>query len=165
MTLPVDIAFFDTSSFSTIEARRKQSGNHQTFSIQYLKPVELNPLGDKLTYLNQFRKVQNNWDGYGAKAPNENAISNAMNFLKLLPPSYQKMLNLDEVNITPYGTVVMEWYKDESHFVSIEIGYTKIGFFSETPDGENPLEQSIEFTSNEVPPQVIPVFSKVFSRD
>jgi len=164
MNISADIAIYDTSSHSAIEERRKQNGVERRIAFQYLKPVELSPLNDKLTYLNQFSKVQNNWDGYGAKTPNENAIKNAMNFLRLLPAGYQKMLNLEEVNITPYGTIVMEWYKDEKHFISIEIGNSKIGFFSETPDGENPLEQSIEFTSNEVPHQVIPVFTKVFSR-
>jgi len=165
MNPPIDIAIYDTSSYSTIEEKRRQYGITDISYIQYLKPIELNPLYDKLIYMNQFKKVGDNWDGYGAKAPSEMAIKNAISFLKLLPAGYQKMLNLDEVNITPYGTVVMEWYKDENHFLSIEVGNSKIGFFSETPDGENPLEQSIQFISNEVPQQVIPVFKKIFSRD
>lgn len=161
--IDIDIAIYDTSSYSAIDDRRRQLGHNNVVSLKYLKPVELNPLDDKLLYLSQFNRISDNWDGYGAKAPNKIAISNAMNFLKLLPSNYQKLLNLDEVSITPYGTIVLEWFNDEKHFVSIEIGNSKIGFFSETPDGENPLEQSLEFSPNEVPQRVIPVLSKVFS--
>lgn len=165
MSFAPDIAIYDTSSFSEMEERRNPFGSNRMVALQYLKPVELNPLNDKLTFLKQFRKVQNNWDGYGAKAPSENVIKNAMEFLSILPAWYQKMLNVEEVNITPYGTVVMEWYKDQSHFISIEVGNSKIGFLSETPDGENPLEQSIDFIPNEIPAQVLPIFTKVFSQE
>ncbi len=162
--IPIDISNYDTSSYAIINTRLIQYGNSQMISIvPFLKPVELNPLEDKINFINTFYKILDNWDGYGAKAPNQNAINNAISFIKLLPSGYQKLLNVDEVNITPYGTIVLEWYSENNNFVSIEIGNSKIGFFSETPDGENPLEQSIEFISNEIPNKILPVFSKVFS--
>lgn len=164
MTIPADVAYYDTSSFSVIDERLSQYSNRLIPIGHYLKPIELNPLDDKLYYLNQFNNISDNWDGYGAKAPHQNAIKNAIGFLKILPSGYQKLLNIEEVNITPYGTIVMEWFKDDNNYISIEIGSSKIGFFSETPDGENPLAHSLEFTQNEVPHQILPTFKKVYSK-
>lgn len=163
MTIAADYAIYDTTSHLTLEERRKQRGNSNFQPLKYLNPVELNPVENKLMYINQFKQISENWDGYGASAPSLLTINNAINFLKLLPLYYQKLLNHDEIGITPYGTIVLEWFNDKNNFVSIEVGKSKIGFFSETPDRENPLEQSLEFTPNEIPHQVLLVFNKVFS--
>lgn len=161
--MAADIAIYDTFSFTEKEERRSRNGSAAAVAWKYLQPVELNPLHEKITFLNQFRRIESNWDGYGAKAPNQNTIRNAITFLSDLPAAYQKMLNIEEVNITPYGTIVMEWYRDENHFVSIEIGNSKIGYLSETPDGENPYAESIEFNPNAIPQQILPLFIKIFS--
>lgn len=133
------------------------------YYYEFLSPVELSPLNDKIIFLNKIREIKDNWDGYGAKAPNPRAINNAITFMELLPPAYQKMLNIEDISFSPYGTIILEWQKNEDNFISIEIGNSKIGYLSETPDKINPYSESIEFTLNEIPKEIFPVFTKVFS--
>lgn len=155
-------AIYDTFSCSQLKDRRANYES-EAAKVQYIQPVELNPISEKITYLYHFRQLGDNWDGYGAKRPSDLALDNTVKFLKMLPFNYQKILSVDELNITPYGTVVMEWTKDQQHFISIEIGKSKVGFFSETQDGENPFAHSIEITPNEVSKQILPALNKVFS--
>lgn len=128
-------------------------------------PIELNPLSDKIYFLNQIQRIQENWDGYGAKAPVQATIENAIRLLKYLPNEYQKMLNTDELSITPYGTVTMDWAKNENSYISIEIGSTKIGFFSKTLDKSNPYKEKLDLVPNAISDEILPVFFKVFSNN
>jgi len=112
-------------------------------------------------YINLFKNIPENWDGFGAKSPNQIVIDNTINFIKLIPSEYQEMLNIDNVIISPYGTIIIDLLNND-YFISIEIGMSKIGFFSETPDGENPYEQNIELKTNEIPHQIISTLYKIF---
>ena len=127
-----------------------------------LTPIELNPLHETLEILSRLKTLESNWDGYNAKTPEEKTIDNAREFVKLLPTPYQKALYSDELNLTPYGTVTLEWKAKKGNFVSVEIGRSKIGYLSETEDGENPFNEAIYFNSNEIPEEFIQVFKKVF---
>lgn len=129
----------------------------------FIKPVEFNPLFEKTNLLKRFLNVGENWDGYGAKAPRSLVINNAINFIGALPFNYQKTLNLEEINLTPYGTVVMEWFRDQNNYISFEIGATKIGYLTETLNGENPYSEGEEITTDEVSGTILEIFKTVFA--
>jgi len=59
-----------------------------------------------------------NWDGYDAKAINDNSYKNAWQFALSLPPN----LPIPEIYIEPDGEVVFEWYEDKRKVFSISIG-------------------------------------------
>ena len=94
---------------------------------------------------------------------NKNVIENAVAFLEMLPFEHQKALNIYEIRPTSYGTIVLEWTGGKDSFVSIEIGKSQIGYFSETPDGENPFIRNIEFLKNEIPSSILNTLNKIFS--
>lgn len=161
--MPVaDAAVFDTCSYSEMEERQAHKMTLYPI-INYIKPVELNPASEQERFLRQLSKIPCNWDGYEAIPPSKQVVNNAINFLENLPESYKKILNLDEINITPYGTIVMEWYNSYNNFLSIEIGKTKLGFISNTPDGTNPFLESTEFNPNEIDEKIFEIFIKIFS--
>ena len=142
----------------------KQSDIDQdTFKLyQFLQPVELNPIKETLFTLDSFKKAGDNWDGYNAKKPEERTVENAKLFIQLLPLNFQKSLFSDELSLTPYGTVILDWKARNDNHLSVEIGLNAIGYFSETDDNEDPFSESIDFSGQEVPLEVLEVFEKVF---
>ncbi len=128
----------------------------------YFMPVELNPLSETFLLLLKFKNVSANWDGHNAKSPDTRTIDNAKRFIEILPYKYQKALYTDELGLTPYGTVTLDWKAMAGNFLSIEIGKSKIGFLSETEDGENPFKESIDFDNQTIPVDVLQVFEKIF---
>lgn len=130
--------------------------------LKFIAPVELNPLSETINILSSFKKIGQNWDGYQAKSPEEITVDNAAYFVKLLPTPYQKALYSDELGLTPYGTVTLEWKAKGENFISVEIGRSKIGYLSETEDGENPFKESIDFDNRQIPEDILQVFKKVF---
>lgn len=59
-----------------------------------------------------------NWDGYDAKAINDDSYKNAWQFALSLPPN----LPTPEIYVEPDGEVVFEWYEDKRKVFSISIG-------------------------------------------
>jgi hypothetical protein len=59
-----------------------------------------------------------NWDGYDAKAINDDSYKNAWQFALSLPPN----LPIPEIYVEPDGEVTFEWYEDKREVFSISIG-------------------------------------------
>lgn len=87
-------------------------------------------------YISSFCSIGQNWDGYNAIPPKEVTIWQAINFIKILKPSIINLINKEDVWITPYGTIEIDISKD-NNLVSVEIGATKIGFFTKFIANEN----------------------------
>ena len=151
-------AYAITRFVSPDESTVADKADYHKFNV----PVELNPVSEKILFLEGLKKIEPNWDGYNAKTPEEQTVDNAILFIQLLPVDRQKALFTDELNLTPYGTVTLEWKAKGVNFLSIEIGKSKIGYLSETEDGENPFKESIDFDNHQIPEDVLRVFEKVF---
>lgn len=108
---------------------------------------------DKISlFLNNLPRVLGP-DGGAAVKPDDTVIQNSIAFIKSLPTYYQKILNPVEcITATPYGTISIDWFF-RKNLISVEIGKTKIGWFSELPDGSNPSSDGI--TLKETPPREI----------
>lgn len=59
-----------------------------------------------------------NWDGYDAKAINDDSYKNAFKFALSLPSN----LPIPEIYVEPDGEVAFEWYEDKRKVFSISIG-------------------------------------------
>lgn len=154
---------FDNISELIRPATVSNIGESDAYTINiYMTPVELNPINDKLTYICQFKYLQDNWDGYNAKSPSEITIHNALNFIKMLPVNFQKTLNEEEIELSPYGTIILDWQKDDFNNISIEIGKSQIGFLSETEDGKSPYNESIPFDNKELPKAITEALQSLF---
>ena len=59
-----------------------------------------------------------NWDGYGAKAIDEQSYQNAIRFILSLAPD----IPTPEIGVEPDGEVVFEWYGGKRKVFSISMG-------------------------------------------
>lgn len=62
--------------------------------------------------------TEDNWDGYGAKAINDDSYKNAFQFALSLPSN----LPIPDIYVEPDGEVTFEWYEDKRKVLSISIG-------------------------------------------
>ncbi len=109
-----------------------------------------------------FFSLNNNWDGYGGVKPQESVLNNCIYFLKKLPKKYLQDLTKDDVSLTPYGTIVLDWETSEK-LLSIEIGEDSIGYFIEASSNEKLSSEGIKYFKNEVPSELAFAFSKFYS--
>ncbi len=104
-------------------------------------------------------------EGRYAVDPDVVIKNNTVEFFKKLPGFYQKILDLeDAVTATTYGTITIDWAV-KKNFVSVEIGKTKIGFFSEMPDGINPQSEGFDLNDQSGLSMIISALNKLYSRD
>lgn len=118
---------------------------------------------DKISiFLSNLPKVLND-DGRFAEKPSDLVIQNTINFIKSLPGYYQKILDPEDcITATGYGTVTIDWYY-RKNFISVEVGTTLIGWFSDLPDGSNSSSDGVAI--NEKPPApIISSLNKIYSR-
>ncbi len=59
-----------------------------------------------------------NWDGYGAKAIDDESFGNAIRLALSLPPS----IPLPETYVDPDGELIFEWYEGKRRVFSLNIG-------------------------------------------
>ena len=56
-----------------------------------------------------------NWDGYGANPVSKDSISEALEFIQLLPSSFP----IPQILAEPSGEIGLEWYKDKKMIFAI----------------------------------------------
>lgn len=118
---------------------------------------------DKISmFLSNLPRVLNDDGGFGSP-PTELVIQNSIKFVKSLPAYYQRILDLEDcITATGHGTVTIDWYY-KKHFISVEIGNTLIGWFSDLPDGINTSSSGVPI--NDSPPtEIISGLNKIYSR-
>ena len=71
-------------------------------------------------------------------------VNNATTFLKTVLSYGYELPNIDNVTMTPYGTITIDYKDDKENLLSIEIGKTKIGFFTDYQDGVNEVSDGME---------------------
>jgi len=57
--------------------------------------------------------------------------NNAILVLDNLYPSIYNSINVDDIYTSNYGTVILDWEKDNNDIFSLEIGSEKLGYFIE----------------------------------
>ncbi len=116
---------------------------------RYTLPIALDNYIDIKFKIEEFAKLSENWDNFGASIMSPKVISNAKAFIKKLPPFILSKLSTGDVAPTSYGTIVFDWYDSEENFVSIEIGKTKIGGFYEFEEKTTQLnDESMDTPDN-----------------
>jgi len=86
----------------------------------------------------------------------------AIEFLSSLPTYYQHLLN-PAIHVTPHpiGIIVFDWYYMKQ-FVCVEVGDTKISYFTDFKDGINP-ENNGSFLS--IRSLVVSALNKLYHRE
>jgi predicted enzyme involved in methoxymalonyl-ACP biosynthesis len=130
----------------------------------FIEPViESSFIDNMLLKVSEFESLQENWDGHNAKPISKKVIFNANMFLKRLPGYYSDKLNIEDIVPTPYGTIVIDWYNEDEELLSMEIGKTKIGYFTEFHHNDNALSKGIDFEDNySIPNELINVLRSLY---
>lgn len=118
---------------------------------------------DKISlFLNNLPRVLNDDGGFGSP-PSPAVIQNSINFVRSLPTYYQRILKPEDcITATGHGTVTIDWYY-KKHFISVEIGNTLIGWFSDLPDGTNNSSSGIPISDSPYI-GIISGLNKIYSR-
>lgn len=117
-------------------------------------PIMLDPKADILDKLNFIVNLEENWDGYGGSQVELSSYINSCTFIDLLPDSILALIKKDDVTLTPYGTIVID-ISNNDNLVSIEIGKTKLGYFSEFSDKSNPSAEQLSFDNKYIPDELL----------
>ena len=104
----------------------------------------------------------NDEHGYRVDPPSDLVISNADKFVASLPGYYRKILDAGNITANAHGTLTIDWYRNKN-FVSVEIGQTQVGFFTEMPDGTNP--QAVVPPTDEPHPLIIKCLNLLYGRE
>lgn len=96
--------------------------------------------------LDQFKTLEENWDGYGALKISEEAYNTASMFIKNLPPT----ITSPEISPNPNGTITLEWETNTSS-AQLEVGRTTYSFFLRPTQGKKTYMQG---AASEVPPVI-----------
>lgn len=99
----------------------------------------------------ELSRLNYNWNGDGAVVPSDVILKNSSKFIDcVISKGYMSYINPDDIVPTPYGTIVMDFIKNDN-MVSVEIGKNEIGFFTEFADTENMDSEKIETDFQSIP--------------
>ncbi|MFN0034731.1 MAG: hypothetical protein ACKVUS_06685 [Saprospiraceae bacterium] len=152
---------------------------YQRNSMAYVKPVATHRIRPISKYaldhsskmvkvraitnrIEAIHRLQNNWDGYGAITPTHKVFQNTYLFLNLLPIDISLTLLPDNISPTPYGTLQLDWQKNNA-LLSVEIGTSKIAFFSEFPDQSNPRSDGYLFNGTKIALDLVQAINRFFA--
>lgn len=103
--------------------------------------------------ISEIALLKNNWDGHQASTPSRVVIANSKKFISALEKGNMTCCDYDNVEATPYGTIVFN-IDTTMGLVSVEVGETMMGFFTDLSDGHNYASEGIETDFCEVPQQI-----------
>lgn len=142
-------------SESANEIQRETEELQNNFSRSITFGEHLSEMIERLFEARQEHAI-NNWDGYGAKAIDEQSYQNAIRFILSLTPD----IPAPEIGVEPDGEVVFEWYGGKRKVFSISMGsrneltYAGLYGISKT-DG-------VEYFYGNIPDMLLDNISRVF---
>lgn len=117
------------------------------YTAKYTTPVEYNAYRQRIEEL---RCLPDNWDGYNASKIDIETYINSLAFIDCIDTNILNLLSETDITPTPYGTITMNFRKDEN-VVSVEIGKKNIGFFTDFENLEDLEIESENFVANHLP--------------
>lgn len=146
INLPYSIA--KASSLATQEISHCPISLHYQPNIGDGTITLLSEYDSAIKTVDAFAKLCSGWNGYNAIVPSSSVLSNAKKFIFCLS-NYGYQVPSD-IEPTPYGSVVMDFEMDRG-LVSVEIGMTKIGWFTDFNDGHNYASEGLDCNFNIIP--------------
>ena len=101
--------------------------------------------------ISEISQLNDNWNGEGAVVPSEQVIKNAFKFIDcILKNGYNNYVKPEDIVPTPYGTIDMDFETGQG-LVSVEIGKSQIGFFTEYDTEEDFFSDGIDTDFRSIP--------------
>lgn len=111
--------------------------------------------------ISELDNLCDNWDMYDAIAPSKDVIKNAYRLIDRVINDGYVAIKAEDIVPTPYGSIVMD-FANERGLVSIEVGKTEIGFFTEFIDGNDYASDGIETDFRSIPEELKKVFDILY---
>jgi len=146
---PVQSAFVSVLPSEEEEYHRRSPRSTITILSCLTQPVQFQNILNLEEKISAFLKLKENWDGFDAATPDEQVVSNAIQFINSLPDGVLKNIET-ETTPTPYGTIVID-FRVGQEFLSVEVGNTQIGFFSKFNNGDDLSSDGIDFEETKLP--------------
>ena len=125
-------------------------------------PIKFEPISLLVYQIDKFRNISNTqWEQSGYDSPEDSTFDNVKDFLCTLPEKYLFNLSPENIEPTPYGTLVLDFTNNEK-VVSIEIGKSKIGYYTKNIDLK-PNPEGINLDAENIPNEILDAFEKMFS--
>jgi hypothetical protein len=86
-----------------------------------------------ITHTWNFIKLPSNWDGYDSDKLSHDVIQNAINLINNISYQSVEILEIEDVNPTSNGTIVIEWFYNDKK-LSLEVGTNTANYFTKTKD-------------------------------
>lgn len=83
--------------------------------------------------ISEIGELSDDWDGFDANAVPKLVLKNTFKFIDTLCDNGVFEINPDDITPTPYGSIVIDLTSPKG-LVSLEIGQSEIGFFTEFID-------------------------------
>ncbi len=128
----------------------------------FCDPIESNISDEIMARLSSFSYLDENWDSNGAVQLDDATIENCFFLLQKLPKKYLQNISRDDISLTPYGTIVLDW-TDKNKMLSLEIGDDSIGYFAKLANNETSIAESVKLEKNKVPNELVDIFYKFHS--
>jgi len=104
--------------------------------------------------------LEGNWDGMGASPVRQEVIDNAIAFIELVRDECGLYPGVDDVYASTYGTIIID-YEKVCGTMSIEIGLTELGFYTDLKSGYNYGSEGIKCDFKSIPPYVRKVLGNI----
>lgn len=115
--------------------------------------------------VSEISMLTDGWDGYGAVIPSNDVINNAFRFLdSIISNGFEGLLKSDDIIPTPYGTIGMD-FESEVGLVSVEIGRTQLGFFTQYNTGQNIISEGIQTNFKTLPDELVTAISVILENE
>lgn len=85
-------------------------------------------------------------------------VSNVRDFLNQIDEDLLEYLDMEDILPTPYGTITLDFEKNNDT-ISIEIGESKIAFFTDFENKENIKLDGVNYRNSMIPPELRKAFS------
>jgi len=111
-----------------------------------------NPFLHTLSKINEYKSLNENWDGYGSIPVTKKSEQNTITFITNLDDV--SIENISDIFPNPHGTITLEWENKLCEKISLEIGSNSYSYFvkysNKTPkfvDGTDIFSSITEITS------------------
>lgn len=129
--------------------------------LYFSKPVKFDKSFNLENKISGFKNLASNWDGYGSTTISQKVISNALQFLKTIDEPLINDIDPESLTPTPYGTIVID-IENKNDLLSIEIGESKIGFFTDFEAKQNISSDGEIYTPNSIPSSLSEAIWKMY---
>lgn len=113
--------------------------------------------------VSEIDNLNDNWDGYNAIAPLKEVVKNTFKFIDSLFLEGYEDIDKDNITPTPYGSIVLD-FKSDIGLVSIEIGKTQLGYFTEFINCDDCSSEGIDTDFKTIPDEIKELLNKLYER-